>query len=103
MTSTSWKAQSPDASPRGVTTVANTPDAKQMLQKFLAARRQECPLCGSTRWESPKIVTVDYKDMGGIYEQVSARSPCGHVMHFSLQMLRGGPTKNNALLSAKRI
>jgi hypothetical protein len=75
-----------------------TSEKHELLNLFLSATKRECPLCGSREWRSPTVVTVDRKDMGGVYQHITARSPCSHTMTFSEQMLRDSPRQQRKLL-----
>jgi hypothetical protein len=77
-------------------TQSNEPNG--LLALFRAARKPECPLCGSREWGSPRLVAVDRKDMGGVYEHICARSPCSHVMRFTAQTLRESSGRDRKLL-----
>jgi hypothetical protein len=74
------------------------PETKGLLHLFLAARKPACPLCGSTQWRALEVLTTGGKETGGAWQQVVARSPCGHQMNFTERMLRSGPQDDRKLL-----
>ncbi len=73
-------------------------ERKRLLGLFGASRKPECGLCGSTQWMAAEVITVDLKDLGGICNRVSARSPCGHTMAFTESALRKSPQQDDRKL-----